>query len=307
MFNCTFTNTDFTNVSFGGIYPISGVTFSSCEFSGSGFYTVAHNNSYKYKSKNKDILFQNCNLSSVIFEYSNLENSNFHDCKLWGATFLNCSVSKKTFFTTKSFEKKNPKAIAANFDLLTIKKSLKAGKSILKKYFGIFDDKLLDIASKIETKTEYFSAFISYSFNDKSFASSLHEYLLANNITCFLWEKDAPGGKYLKEIMSSQIKKHEKIIFISSVHSLKSEACQFELSEDRQKQNLDWNEAFIPVYIDNYLFSVQEHQVRPLEKSQEYWKNIVELKNINCINGTDNSTSLKRTKIFANIANALKK
>ena len=81
-----------------------------------------------------------------------------------------------------------------------------------------------------------FSLFISYSFKDKASVSKIHTYLKSKNVTCFLWEKDAPGGKFLKQIMSTEIKKHERIVFVSSANSLKSEACHMNLRKaDRNK------------------------------------------------------------------------
>jgi uncharacterized protein YjbI with pentapeptide repeats len=307
MFDCHFIDTEFDDVKFAGIFPMLGVTFSKCGFSSTEFFTVAYNDPKLKKRKVKEMEFEHCNLNGTIFSDSDLDNTRFRNCKLWGATFLNCRVGKTTFSVTEKFEKDNPKAIAANFDLLTIKKSINVGKPVLRKFLGVPDDSIFNAAIKMESKLEYFSAFISYSFKDKQFAMGLYEHLKAHGITCFLWEKDTPGGQYLKEVMSSQIKKHEKIIFISSDASLKSEACQFELTEGRNKQNLNWKEIFLPVYIDDFLFSVREHQVRPLDKAQEYWKNIVELRTINCIKATDHSTPAKRATIFESVVQALKK
>lgn len=307
MFNSSFIDTEFYNTSFLGIYPVDEVVFTNCNFSFASFQTIGHNDSYKYKSNDKSIIFDTCHFDNTAFEYSNLTKSTFKDCHLYGASLLNCTVSNTTFKTSKAFEAKNPDSIAANFDLKTIRNSQSVNKNILKKYFSINDNKVFDLAKSLKASPEYNSAFISYSFKDKASVSKIHAYLVSKNVSCFLWEKDAPGGKFLKQIMSSEIKKHERIIFISSSNSLKSAACQYELTQGREKQNLNWSEVFIPVYLDNYLFEVQEFQIKPADKAVEYWKNISELKNINCIDGTRIGSKVHRDKMFSEILQALTK
>ncbi|WP_431217186.1 hypothetical protein ACQ86N_23185 [Puia sp. P3] len=106
-------------------------------------------------------------------------------------------------------------------------------------------------------------------------------------------------------MMASEIKKRNKIIFLASQNSLLSSACQFELSEGRSKQTASWDEVFVPVYLDRYLFEVKEYQIRPKVKAQEYWTNMQELKSINCIDAQDISSPRKRGTILANILQAI--
>src|SRR5690606_16631448 len=123
--------------------------------------------------------------------------------------------------------------------------------------------------------------FISYSFKDQLFATQLERCLSLNGVKTFLWEKDAPGGEYLEDIMSSNVRTHDTILFIASENSLRSKACQFELSEGRKKQEETWKNVFFPIHIDNYLFEVKKNQIRPVDKADEYWNNIEELKRTN--------------------------
>jgi len=131
------------------------------------------------------------------------------------------------------------------------------------------------------TKMEYKKIFISYSFKDQAFARALNDTLKKNGVKTFLWENDAPGGEYLEDIMYKNVYNHDVMLFIASEHSLKSKACQFELSTGRKKQEENWNNIFFPIHIDHYLFEVRQNQIRPLDKAEEYWKNIEELKRMN--------------------------
>ncbi len=98
-----------------------------------------------------------------------------------------------------------------------------------------------------------------------------------------MWEKDAPAGKPLEEIMTSGITAHDKLLFIASEHSIKSKACQFELTTARKKQEQSWENVFFPLKIDDYIFKVKKSQIRPSELADEYWKNIEEIKSVNMI------------------------
>ncbi|TXE11853.1 TIR domain-containing protein [Seonamhaeicola algicola] len=128
---------------------------------------------------------------------------------------------------------------------------------------------------------QYYSVFISYSFKNSEFAKKVNASLKAFGIKTFLWEIDAPNGKRLREIMSDKIIEFDKLLFITSENSIKSEACQFELLNARLKQDMLWETVLFPMHIDNFLFNLKKEDVRPIEKREEIWENITELKNIN--------------------------
>ena len=136
---------------------------------------------------------------------------------------------------------------------------------------------------KLTENIEYQSIFISYSFKDKQFAKNLFDQLKLKNIETFLWEYDAIGGETLPNIMSNNIKNKDRILFIASANSIKSKACQFELSQGRKKQAESWKNVLFPIHIDNFLFEVKKDDIRPKEFQDEYWENIEELKNLNSL------------------------
>lgn len=131
-------------------------------------------------------------------------------------------------------------------------------------------------------ESQYYKVFISYSLKDIRFAGRLHDELKIRGVGVFLWEEDAPAGKKLEDIMADNIRAHDKVLFIASENSIKSNACQFELSETRKKQNVQWKDVFFPIHIDEYLFQVKKRDI-PLEFADEYWKNIEEIKRIHSI------------------------
>src|SRR4029077_16469463 len=87
----------------------------------------------------------------------------------------------------------------------------------------------------------------------------------------------------LEEIMTSGITAHDKLLFIASENSIRSKACQYEITTARKKQEQSWKNVFFPIYIDSYLFSVKKSDIRPVDSANEYWENIEEIKRVNAL------------------------
>ncbi|RWY52328.1 toll/interleukin-1 receptor domain-containing protein [Mucilaginibacter gilvus] len=149
--------------------------------------------------------------------------------------------------------------------------------------------------------------FISYSFKDKVFARKLNEGLRLRGVSTFLWENDAPGGKPLKKIMSENIQRYDTLLFIASENSIKSVACQYELTEGRKKQDVLWKTIYFPIHIDDFLFNVQKDDIRPRLMQEEFWMNIEEPKAINSTDFTSFNCTDIDEKLFQESINKLVK
>lgn len=225
----------------------------------------------------EDIVFRDCNIEFCYFATSDFRNSTFYDSTLYLCAFINCILANESIIA----ENKNLAPNYASLDFQTILKSDLTDPVVLQNYFNIQLPDVKEQVEKISSRMAFKKVFISYSFKDKEFASALNEILVKSGIKTFLWEKDAPGGIYLEDIMSKNVRDHDTLLFIASEHSIKSKACQFELSEGRKKQEETWNNVFFPIHIDNYIFEVRQNQIRPVDKAAEYWSNIEELKRTN--------------------------
>jgi len=196
--------------------------------------------------------------------------------------------------------------------LQSIIKSDDIDGDVLKSIFNIYSPQIKHLAMQVTTKLDFKTVFISYSFKDKELAGLLDKQLTGRGIKTFLWENDAPAGRALEDIMSNNVRKHDRVLFIASVNSLTSKACQYELSEGRKKQERTWQTVFLPIHIDRFLFSVKKNQIRPISKAKEYWENIEELKRVNSIDlsgfDVENPDNLKLSlaieKIIAELESA---
>jgi uncharacterized protein YjbI with pentapeptide repeats len=278
LFNIWFEDCFFQSFSILGMYPLSYVCFQKCIIENSQFQSlISYEDINEIDKEVEDLVFQESSIEFSYFNSVDLRNSFFIDTKLYKSSFIDCQLHSGAISQNIDSEYPN----YASIDLQSILKSDNFDKLILEKYFNIYDPDIKPIVQGITSKIDFKSVFISYSFKDKTVAHLLNEELSKRGIKTFLWEKDAPGGHTLKDIMSSNIKRHDRILFIASSNSIRSQACQYELSEGRKKQELTWENIFFPLHIDNFLFEVTKEIIRPIDKAEEYWGNIEELKRVN--------------------------
>lgn len=270
------------NTSFESCPEILELYFGGCIIENLSFNEVylSHSRFVGYESEKceNSISFLNSILNNNQFLQFDLTKSIFRKCIIGQTTFSNCILNKITIDNTNT-----AKGEFSFIDFQTIIKSESLEPITLENCFGITESIIKEKITEVAKRIEYQTLFISYSFKDKIFANRLNDSLTKKGISTFLWEKDAPVGKGLKKIMKEGVKKQDRLLFIASVNSIKSKACHFELTEGRKKQELLWQEILFPLHIDNYIFDVNKYDIRPLESQQEYWSNILELREISSI------------------------
>lgn len=279
----TFGDSLLSETKFVSCPEILEVYFGGCDFKRLTFKNVylayTRFEGHSREKYNFQLEFENSLFDNSIFSHFDLTHSVFRKCSIGQTTFSDCILSKQSIDNSNSAKGREFSYI----DFQTILKSESLDSSTLEKCFGINENIIKDKVSEMTSLIEYQTIFISYSFKDKEFANGLNDSLKKKGISTFLWEKDAPGGKGLKKIMKENVNKQDRLLFISSESSIKSKACQFELSEGRLKQEKQWKEILFPIHIDNFLFEIEKDDIRPFEVQEEYWLNIKELREINSI------------------------
>lgn len=281
MVNCNLINTNFKSLEpkfedRNVIHlEVSGWDIAYCKFVGVilSNLDISHLNIDGGTNSN-NISFENTNISQSVFSSIVLNDIKFTDTCLDRCSFINCKISKNIFDTSsikKSYE-------SCYIDLQTILKSEIGGDML--HVFGIKNDFAKDYIKDLVTEVTFQSVFISYSFKDKVFARNINELLRRHGVNTFLWERDAPGGKRLTHIMRDNINKHDRLLFIASRDSLKSQACHFELAEARERYKKEWKDIYYPIHIDDFLFKV-EKDIIPTEYQDEFWNNILEVRKYN--------------------------
>ncbi|RZK02542.1 MAG: TIR domain-containing protein [Flavobacterium sp.] len=268
--------------SFAGLFPSENIRFYDCEIEDSHFMTLQYYKDDKVERDDEyiDLLFQDCRIDASHFHRLNLKNSRFIDTVLYRSGFMDCFLENESFIVTKDLKYES----YATMDFQTILQSDELSNEVLSSYFNIKTRvNLKEVISGMTTQKTFSTVFISYSFKDSQFAKKINDSLNNQGIRTFMWEKDAPGGKPLEDIMTSGIGGHDKLLFIAFEFSIRSKACQFELTTARKKQEASWENVFFPITIDDYLFRVKKNQIRPIELAEEYWENIEEIRRVNAL------------------------
>ncbi|MBI9069640.1 MAG: toll/interleukin-1 receptor domain-containing protein [Salinivirgaceae bacterium] len=236
------------------------------------------------------LLFEDCIIKEASFNRIDFLNSEIRDCSLSLNKFSSCTLTKETLAGVNSA----PGDEFNMIDIRTILNSSPLDNNDLESLFGIHNSEIKEYLHDLTSEIKFQSVFISYSFEDKEFASAINDTLQKKGVFTFLWEKNSIGGEPLDYIMKSGINAKDRVLFIASENSIKSKACQFELTQGQKKQELIWKDVLFPIHVDDFLFKVAKEQIRPVEKQDEYWSNISELKKLNSLDFSEFYDEAKR-------------
>lgn len=281
--NCTFGDCSLLNNIFFDCHEIYDTYFGSCYYEENIFdqsdVSFCRFESMLSGNLKAQVTFFRSAITGTTFNSFDLRNSLFKTCIHSKNIFANTLLSQDTF----SLDNKNENSEFSLIDLHSLTKSDKLNSLILENIFGIKEQDIKDYAMGMTQDIKLQSVFISYSFTDKKFVNKLNESLKRKGVFTFLWEKNASGGKRLQEIMAENINFYDRVLFVASEASIKSAACQYELTQARLKQDKMWKTIFIPIHTDDFLFRLKKEDIRPKENREEYWQNIQDLKEINSL------------------------
>ncbi len=100
---------------------------------------------------------------------------------------------------------------------------------------------------------DLFSAFISYSHEDKHFTRRLHDQLQARAIRCWLDEHDLKPGDRILDVVDEAIRLHDKILLCCSESSLESWWVKDEIRKAQERERREGRDIIIPLMVDRYL------------------------------------------------------
>ena len=107
--------------------------------------------------------------------------------------------------------------------------------------------------SMIGKPLEFYSAFISYSHSDRSFAKLLHDSLQAQGIRCWLDEHDLKPGDRILDVVDQAIRVTDKLLLCCSQSSLESWWVKDEIRKAIERERRDGRDIVIPLMLDRYL------------------------------------------------------
>lgn len=114
--------------------------------------------------------------------------------------------------------------------------------------------------SRVDRTSEFFSCFISYSWNDQAFAARLYDDLQKVGVRCWLDAKEMRVGEFLRDQIDRAIQAHDKVLLVLSKSSVGSPWVRQEIKNASALERRRKRTVLFPVRLDDSVLSVEDQE-----------------------------------------------
>lgn len=124
-----------------------------------------------------------------------------------------------------------------------------------------------NLGNRAETKRgDFFSCFISYSWNDQLFATRLHQDLQSVGVRVWYDVNDMSAGETIDQQVDRAIQAHDKVLLVLSESSIKSEWVRTEINNALELEQARNQTVLFPVRLDDAVLNVSEPAIDRLRE-----------------------------------------
>ena len=212
----------------------------------------------------------NANLRAADLHGADLSNANLNSANLTEASLLAANLSRADLQSTDFTYAKVGHTIFANTDL-SLAKGLNyvyclgptyidiitlyiSGGNIPEVFLrscGVPDTFITFAKSLVGTAIDYYSAFISYSSKNQSFAERLYADLQSKGVRCWFAPEDIKIGDKFRQRIDEAIRIHDKLLVVLSEDSISSAWVEEEVESAMEREHREKRLVLFPVRIDD--------------------------------------------------------
>jgi|SRR5579871_3143664 len=206
-------------------------------------------------------------LREAILNDVGLRRANLSEVKLGGTVIVQCT----TLHLAQNLE-----AIRhygpSSLDILTLRARITHLPDVFLRGVGYTIDEIDYLRSFYATSIQLFSCFISYRKTDYDFAIRLHNELEANNVPCWIDERDMRGGKLWRPQIHEAIKLHDKLLLVCSEEAVSRRKVVDEIITAIEQERETGEQKLFPVRLDDFIISPEARQLADEKMSRGEWR-----------------------------------
>ena len=212
------------------------------------------------------------NLSNANFKGAILSYANFTGANLSGADFTN-AICEATVFANNDLNgvigldtvrHQGPSEIS-------ISTLYNSGGNIPEEFLcgcGVPDPFITYAKSLVGKPIDYYSAFISYSNKNQSFAERIHADLQSKGVRCWFAPEDLKIGENIRVEIDESIRVHDKLLLVLSKQSVGSQWVEKEVETAMEKERKQKRTVLFPVMLDNSVLKIESGWPADIRRSR---------------------------------------